>query len=118
MDTIILREGLRERFSRLMERRRVLLLSAPCGFGKTTAAEALLAGERGVVRLSAGENAALPDPDGGWRILLLDELHLLSAEHDRLALCALIRERANRRFALLSRGAPPETISPRFNMPG
>ena len=111
MDTIILREGLRERFSRFMERGRVLLLSAPCGFGKTAAAEALLAGERGVVRLVAGENGALPDPDGDWRILLLDELHLLSAERDRLALCALIRERADRRFVLLTRGAPPDYLA-------
>lgn len=111
MDTIILREGLRERFSRFMARGRVLLLSAPCGFGKTTAAEALLAGERGVVRLRAGECGELPAPDGDWRVLLLDELQLLTAERGRAVLCDLIRTGADRRFVLLTRGAPPDYLA-------
>lgn len=111
MDTIILREGLRERFSRFMARGRVLLLSAPCGFGKTTAAEALLAGERGMVRLRAGECGELPAPDGDWRVLLLDELQLLTAERGRAVLCDLIRTGADRRFVLLTRGAPPDYLA-------
>ena len=44
--------------------------------------------------------------DGDWNILLLDDLQELQEEQDWLALCSLIRESPQRRFVLLSRGAP------------
>ena len=53
---------------------RVLFFSAPCGFGKTALAEALLRGQD-VLHLSASdEGFALPPVDGRWRVLLLDDL--------------------------------------------
>ncbi len=107
--TVILRSGLRERFARFLESGRVLMLSAPCGFGKTTSAGALL-GSRGALRLIAGE-AALPPADGDWRVLLLDELQNLVEPSEQAALCELIRAGADRRFVLLSRGAPPEWLA-------
>ena len=78
---------------------RVLFFSAPCGFGKTALAEALLRGQD-VLRLSAGdEGFALPPVDGRWRVLLLDDLQNMQDEN---ALCELIRSGADRRFVLLS----------------
>ena len=86
---------------------RVLFFSAPCGFSKTALAEALLRGQD-VLRLSAGdEGLALPPADGRWRVLLLDDLQNMQDENDWNALCELIRSGADRRFVLLSRGAPP-----------
>ena len=86
---------------------RVFLFSAPCGFGKSALADALLAG-REVLRLNAGApDFALPAPDGAWSILLIDDLQLMQDEGDRQALCELIRSGPERRFVLLSRGAPP-----------
>lgn len=86
---------------------RVLFFSAPCGFGKTALAEALLRGQD-VLHLSAGdEGFALPPADSRWRVLLLDDLQNMQDENDWNALCELIRSGSDRRFALLSRGAPP-----------
>ena len=70
-------------------------------------AEALLRGQD-VLRLSAGdEGFALPPADGRWRVLLLDDLQNMQDENDWNALCELIRSGSDRRFVLLSRGAPP-----------
>lgn len=86
---------------------RVLFFSAPCGFGKTALAEALLRGQD-VLHLSAGdEGFALPPADGRWRVLLLDDLQNMQDENDWNTLCELIHSGADRRFVLLSRGAPP-----------
>ena len=85
---------------------RVLFFSAPCGFGKTVLAEALLRGQD-ILRLSAGdEGFVLPPADGRWRVLLLDDLQNMQDENDWNALCELIRSGSDRRFVLLSRGAP------------
>ena len=60
------------------------------------------------MRLSAGdEGLALPPADGRWRVLLLDDLQNMQDENDWNALCELIRSGSDRRFVLLSRGAPP-----------
>ena len=81
---------------------RVLFFSAPCGFGKTALAEALLRGQD-VLHLSAGdEGFALPPADSRWRVLLLDDLQNMQDENDWNALCELIRSGADRRFELLS----------------
>ena len=86
---------------------RVLFFSAPCGFGKTALAEDLLRGQD-VLHLSAGdEGLALPPADGRWRVLLLDDLQNMQDENDWNTLCELIRSGSDRRFVLLSRGAPP-----------
>ena len=83
------------------------LFQRPCGFGKTALAETLLRGQD-VLHLSAGdEGFALPPADGRWRVLLLDDLQNMQDENDWNALCELIHSGADRRFVLLSRGAPP-----------
>ena len=104
---LLIRPAVRQRFDDVMQHGRVLFLSAPCGFGKSALADALLAGRR-VQRLDAGAPElsldALPD---GWDVLLIDDLQLMQEEHDQQVLCELIRSHADRRFVLLSRGAPP-----------
>ena len=106
-ETIIVKPAIRQSFAHFMLCGRVFLFSAPCGFGKSALADALLAG-REVLRLNAGApDFALPAPDGAWSILLIDDLQLMQDEGDRQALCELIRSGPERRFVLLSRGAPP-----------
>ena len=103
---VIVRPLVKERFEKTMEHGRVLLISAPCGFGKSTLADALLSG-RSVCRRSAGDPGfILPAADADWDVLLLDDLQLLQ-ENDRQALCELIRTEPGRRFVLLTRGAQP-----------
>ena len=104
---MIVKPSVQQRFDSFMERGRVLFFSAPCGFGKTALADALLSG-RNVLRLNAGAaDFALPAPSDGWDILLIDDFQMLSPESDGQALCELIRSDPAKRFVLLSRGAPP-----------
>ena len=104
---MIVKPSVQQRFDGFMERGRVLFFSAPCGFGKTALADALLSG-RDVLRLNAGAAYfAIPAPSDGWDILLIDDFQMLSPESDGQALCELIRSDPAKRFVLLSRGAPP-----------
>ena len=104
--SIIIRPAVRRRFDEAMQRGRVLFFSAPCGFGKTVLADALLAG-RSVLRLDAGDAGfSLPASADGWDILLIDSFHLMQDERGQ-ALCDMIRSQTKKRFVLLSRGAPP-----------
>lgn len=67
---IIVKPFVRQQFERFMQQGRVLFFSAPCCFGKTTLAEALLRGQN-VLSLSAeAEDFAFPPADGDWHILL------------------------------------------------
>ena len=104
---MIVKPSVQQRFDGFMERGRVLFFSAPCGFGKTALADALLSG-RDVLRRNAGAaDFALHALSDGWDILLIDDFQMLSPESDGQALCELIRSDPARRFVLLSRGAPP-----------
>ena len=85
--------------------------SAPCGFGKTVLADALLRG-RNVLRQSAADpDCAIPPSEQDWDILLIDDLQLMQEEAGQQALCELIRSSPERRFVLLSRGVPPGCLT-------
>ena len=104
---IVVKPSVQQRFDGFMQRGRVLFFSAPCGFGKTALADALLSG-RNVLRLNASAaDFALPAPSDGWDILLIDDFQQISSDDNGQALCELIRSDPARRFVLLSRGAPP-----------
>lgn len=104
---IIIKPSVQKRFDSFIQRGRVLFISAPCGFGKTVLADALLA-DRSVLRMSVGSPdfslAALPE---NWDILLLDDFQLMQEDADQDTLCELIRSKPDKRFVLLSRGIPP-----------
>ena len=104
---VVIRPSVREQYQKFMARGRVLFFTAPCGFGKSTLAETLLAGQQ-VLSLTAGEpDFALPADDKDWQVLLIDDLRQMTEEPDQQALYQLIREYSDRRFVLLSRGAVP-----------
>ena len=59
---IIIKPSVQKQFDSFMAHGRVLFFSAPCGFGKTVLADALLRGQK-VLRLSAGApDCAIPSP--------------------------------------------------------
>ena len=104
---IIIKPSVQQRFDGFLQQGRVLFFSAPCGFGKSAAADALLSG-RDVLRLDAGAaDFSLTALESGWNILLIDNFQQMQEERDGQALCELIRADPARRFVLLSRGAPP-----------
>ena len=108
-EEIIVKKSIADAFAWLMKQGRVLFFSAPCGFGKTVVAKAMLADKKALCLSAADADFALPEKDGGWKILLLDDLQALG-EEDWKRLCLLIRDGADRRFVLLSRGAPDGSL--------
>lgn len=107
---IIIKPAVKEKFHQFLQTGRVLFCSAPCGFGKTSVAKALLRG-RNVYRLdTANPDLAAARADDSWQILLADDLQQMHDEADMEQLCALIRESPDRRFVLLSRGVPPDKL--------
>ena len=59
-DNIIVKPSVEKQFDRFLRQGRVLFFSAPCGFGKTVLADALLRG-RNVLRQSAADpDCAIP----------------------------------------------------------
>ena len=109
-DNIIVKSSVEKQFDRFLRQGRVLFFSAPCGFGKTAVAEALLS-SREVLRLPADSAGfKLPSAETDWQILLLDDLQDMQEEQDWNALCELIRACPERRFVLLSRGTPPGSL--------
>lgn len=108
----VLKPELEQRFRTAMSRGRVVLFSAPCGFGKTTTAQTLAAGSR-VRGLCAGApDFSLPPADGSWDTLLLDDLQCLTEERHQEGLCELIRGCPECRFILLTRGMVPGWLLP------
>ena len=87
--SIIIKPAVQQRFGSFIQRGRVLFVSAPCGFGKSTLANALLEG-RNVLRLSAGaldfSLDALPE---AWDILLIDDFQQIPEGSEEQTLCQL-----------------------------
>ena len=109
-DNIIVKPSVEKQFDRFLRQGRVLFFSAPCGFGKTVLADALLRG-RNVLRQSAADpDCAIPPSAQDWDILLIDDLQLMQEEVGQQALCELIRSSPERHFVLLSRGTPPGSL--------
>ena len=110
-ENIIIKPSVQKQFDSFMAHGRVLFFSAPCGFGKTVLADALLRG-RNVLRQSAADpDCAIPPSVQDWDILLIDDLQLMQEEAGQQALCELIRSSPERRFVLLSRGVPPGCLT-------
>lgn len=108
---ILIKPSVQQKFDRVMQSGRILFFSAPCGFGKTVVANALLRKWRTLcLRADAPDFSlqALPDE---WDILLIDEFQLLQEQETSQILCELIRANPARRFVFLSRGVPPAYLT-------
>ena len=103
----VIKPAISQKFQEFLKNERILFFSAPCGFGKTAVAQALLEGRR-VWKLE-GESARGADLETkkDWDILLMEDFQLFQEEEDQQALCALIRRSPDKRFVILSRGSPP-----------
>ena len=103
----VIKPAISQKFQEFLKNEWILFFSAPCGFGKTAVAQALLEGRR-VWKLE-GESARGADLETkkDWDILLMEDFQLFQEEEDQQALCALIRRSPDKRFVILSRGSPP-----------
>ena len=107
---IVVTTALREKFSAAWKQRQVILFSAPCGFGKTTTALALLEG-RAICRWDALE-ANQPEREIRGEAVLLDNLQALKSPDAQQELCGTIRRHPEVHFVLLTRGAVPGWLMP------
>lgn len=110
MKTVIT-ERVKEKFKRFSETGRVLFIGASCGFGKSTAADALLDGKR-VRRIAFPEGDIEKITPDGWDFLIADDLHTLTDRHQTDALVAFIRNNPGKKFVILSRGPAPGYLMP------
>lgn len=110
--SIVIKPALRALFESGWEQYRILLFSAPCGFGKTAVATALLA-EHAVCTYSAAERDILSVPiDPDCEAVLIDELQLMQDSADQSTLCERMKTNPDKRFVLLSRGIVPGWLMP------
>ncbi|MDD4849562.1 MAG: LuxR C-terminal-related transcriptional regulator [Gemmiger sp.] len=108
----IIKPALQALFQTEWEQCRVILFSAPCGFGKTTAATALLA-QHTVCRYDAAEPDFLSTPiSPGCDAVLIDELQLVQESADQQTICEWIKANPCKHFVLLSRGIVPGWLMP------
>ena len=109
--------ALAKRFASAAKRCRIILFSAPCGCGKTTAATALLQGKT-TDRRSARDPDCLNRPvRKGCEFLLLDDLQMLDDETQDQELVDFIVNNEKTHFVLLTRGIVPGCLMP-FQLTG
>ena len=82
-DNIIVKPSVEKLFDRFLRQGRVLFFSAPCGFGKTVLADALLHGQNVLRQSAADPGCAIPPSEQDWDILLIDDLQLMQEEAGR-----------------------------------
>lgn len=103
-DAIVIKPFVADQVKNAMIHGRVIFFSAPCGFGKTTTAWALLEGKK-VYFAAAGEPGfRLPLLRETWDVLLLDQLQNLPEEEQEL--CVSLSAAARTGASSSSRGAP------------
>ncbi len=103
---VVITTALQEKFKAAWTQRQVIFFSAPCGCGKSAAASTLLEPYT-VCRWDALSEPLEPAPDFTCDAVLLDNLQALKSPDAQQALHALILERPETHFVLLSRGAVP-----------
>lgn len=112
MNEVVIKPSLREQFLQGWAQCRVIFFSAPCGFGKSTAATALLSNHKTCV-FSAEDPEFLREPvPKNVDAIVIDSLPALKDPEDQQTLCAWIRENPELHFVILSRGVLPGWLMP------
>lgn len=113
----LIKPSLEEAFCSAWPASRVILFSAPCGFGKTVTAAALLR-DKTVWKMNAANADFSPEKvPAECEAVLVDDLQYLQEPERQQALCALIRARSHQHFVLLGRGRVPGWLMP-FDLAG
>ena len=101
MNEVVIKPSLREQFLQGWAQCRVIFFSAPCGFGKSTAATALLGNHKTCV-FSAEDPEFLREPvPKNVDAIVIDSLPALKDPEDQQTLCAWIRENPELHLSLI-----------------
>lgn len=115
---IVAKPDIVSKYKLFLEKGRILVFRAPCGFGKTSLADKMISnGGKRVMKISAdciGDEIYNTDE---WDILYIDNLHTMHSDDAQLKLCTLIRDNPKKRFLILTRGAIPGWLIP-FRLSG
>lgn len=112
--TVMIKQDIAEKFDLFMKNGRVLLIAAPCGFGKTTVVKELLRNCRERVREINADGADFSklEDDNSYDVLVIDDLQTVQSAEDYQILCNLIRNFPQKRFVLMTRGMIPGALIP------
>lgn len=111
-NSIIIKSSLEEIFSNNWEQYRIFLFSAPCGYGKTTTAKALLS-KHNVCELDVLKGGFLEENiPKECTVVLVDDLQYLLKPDRQNQLRELIIARSDLHFVLLGRGNIPGWLMP------
>ena len=104
--TAVINPQIYDKFQSFTESGRVIFFEAPCGFGKTTVAKALLKNMHKRVREVQADEANFEEiaKEKAWDVLFCEDMQQLQSDDDYHALCSLIRNNPDKRFVLTSRG--------------
>lgn len=106
-ENVIIKAALRKRFEKAWNDNHVILFSAPCGFGKTTTAMALLSGRTVCVYDAAEHDFREDSIDFSCEVILIDNLHKVNETKHQHKICNIINEHPENHFVFLSRGILP-----------
>mgnify|MGYP002582058659 CR=1 FL=1 len=77
---ILIKPSVQQKFDSVMQSGRILFFSAPCGFGKTALANALLCGHRTLRLCADAPDFTLRTLPENWDVLLIDDFQLLQEQ--------------------------------------
>ena len=106
MPEIIIKSAIAERFEHFMAGGRVLFFSAPAASVRPRSPRLCCAGRMYCTCPPATRASRSRLPTAGGASCCLTTCRIMQDENDWNALCELIRSGSDRRFVLLSRGAP------------
>ncbi len=114
---VIIKPEIQRKFDETMKHGRIIMFSAPCGFGKSTVANALLSGKNALTLCGDELEAGFSEKCAEYSFIIVDRFQLIRSETVREELCELIRVSPDKRFVILSRGSALGALAP-FRLAG
>jgi LuxR family maltose regulon positive regulatory protein len=109
---VVIMSALREQFQTDWEQHRVILFSAPAGYGKTAVVKCLLDGDSTRVYSAADGDLPTIPPEEGCRAVVIDDLQQVQDTEQQQTICRWIKTYPNTHFVLISRGILPGWLIP------
>ena len=106
-DIIMISKNIEKKFNDFMSGGRILLFEAPCGFGKTTLARALIKnfGAKAFEIYANETDFNIDFEKDSFDVLMVEDIHNIRGTAEYQNLCSLVRNYPDKRFVFTTRGA-------------